>query len=89
MTQYVPVHIKTNTNKCSPSKDSEQPDNQTQSELYSSHSAQQGVKERKTTKIRNQYDQVPHLTQDTKWKSGKITIRHHKEEPRGQVTTRQ
>ena len=32
----------------------------------------------------NQYNQVPHLAQDTTWKSDKITIRHHKQEPRGQ-----
>ena len=35
---------------------------------------------RKRAKIRNQYNQAPHLTQDTK---GKVT-RHHKREPRGQ-----
>ena len=39
---------------------------------------------RKKTKIRNRYNQVPHLTQDTTWESDKITIRHHKQEPRGQ-----
>ena len=43
-----------------------------------------GLKVRKTAKIRNQYNQVPHLTQDIKWESGIITIRHHKQEPRGQ-----
>ena len=34
-------------------------------------------------KIRNRYNQVPHLTQDT---NGKVTThsRHHKREPRGQ-----
>ena len=42
------------------------------------------VKVRKTAKIRNQYNQVPHLTQDTTWESDKITMRHHKQEPRGQ-----
>ena len=41
-------------------------------------------KVRKTAKFRNQYNQEPHLTQDTTWKSDKITIRHHKQEPRGQ-----
>ena len=41
-------------------------------------------KVRKTAKIKNQYNQAPHLTQDTTWKSDKITIRHHKQEPRGQ-----
>ena len=35
-------------------------------------------KVRKHGKIRNQYNQVPHLTQDTTWESNKITIRHHK-----------
>ena len=35
-------------------------------------------------KIWNQYNQVPHLTQDTTWESDKITIRHHKLEQRGQ-----
>ena len=34
-------------------------------------------KVRKTAKIRNQYNQVPHLTQDTTRESDKITIRHH------------
>ena len=28
---------------------------------------------------RNQYNEVPHLTQDTTWESDKITIRHHKQ----------
>ena len=31
----------------------------------------------KKAKIRNQYDQVPHLTQDTTWKSDKNTIELH------------
>ena len=35
-------------------------------------------------KIRNQYYQEPHLTQDTTRESDKITIWHHKQEPRGQ-----
>ena len=35
-------------------------------------------------KITNQYNQVPHLTQDTTWESDKNTIKHHKQEPRGQ-----
>ena len=39
---------------------------------------------RKRAKIRNQYNQVPHLSQDTTRKSDKHTIRHHKQEPRGQ-----
>ena len=41
-------------------------------------------KVRKMAKIRNQYNQVPHLTQDTTWESDQITIRHHKQEPRVQ-----
>ena len=36
------------------------------------------IKVRKTAKIRNQYNQVPHLTQDTTWDSDKNTIKHHK-----------
>ena len=28
----------------------------------------------KGAKIRNRYNQVPHLTQDTKWESGKLTV---------------
>ena len=35
---------------------------------------------RKKAKIRNQYNQVPHLTQDTEWGNGKNTRRHHKQE---------
>ena len=42
------------------------------------------VKVRKVAKIRNRYNQLPHLTQDTTWESNKNTIKHHKEEPRGQ-----
>ena len=41
-------------------------------------------KVRKTAKIRNQYNQVPNLTQETTWGSDKNTIRHHKQKPRGQ-----
>ena len=37
-----------------------------------------GIKVRKAAKIRNQYNQVPHLTQDTTWESDKYTIKHHK-----------
>ena len=37
------------------------------------------IKVRKTAKIRNRYNQVPHLTQDTTWESDKITIKHHKQ----------
>ena len=32
------------------------------------------IKVRKTARIRNLYNQVPHLSQDTKWESNKITI---------------
>ena len=31
-------------------------------------------KVRKTAKIRSRYNQVPHMSQDTKWESNKITI---------------
>ena len=31
-------------------------------------------KVRKTARIRNRYNQVPHLSQDTKWESNKVTI---------------
>ena len=30
--------------------------------------------------IRNRYNQVPHLTQNTTWESNKITIKHHIQE---------
>ena len=39
---------------------------------------------RMTAKIRKRYNQVPHLTQDTRWESNKNTIKHHKQEPWGQ-----
>ena len=29
-------------------------------------------------KVRNRYNQVPHLTQDTNLESDKLTVRHHK-----------
>ena len=32
------------------------------------------IKVRKTTRIRNRYNQVPHLSQDTKWESKRIPI---------------
>ena len=44
------------------------------------------LKVRKTVKIRDQYNQFPHLTKDTPWKSDKITITLQKQEPRGQPT---
>ena len=42
------------------------------------------MKVRIEAKIRNQYNQVTHLTLDTTWKSDKNTIRHHKQATRGQ-----
>ena len=39
----------------------------------------------KGAKIRNRYNQVPHLTQPGyQWESDKLTVRHHKQESRGQ-----
>ena len=40
-------------------------------------------KVRMVAKIRNRYNQVPPLTQDTIWESDKNTIKHHKRESRG------
>ena len=34
----------------------------------------------KKAKIRNRYNQVPHLTQDTTWESDKNTRKHHLQE---------
>ena len=42
--------------------------------IYSRNSEQNQIKVRKTARIRNRYNQVPHLSQDTKWESNKITI---------------
>ena len=42
------------------------------------------IKVRKAANIRNRYNQVPHLTQDTTWEIDKNRIKHHKWEPRGQ-----
>ena len=39
-------------------------------------------KVRKAAKIRNRYNQVPHLTQDTTWESDRNIIKYHKQEPR-------
>ena len=39
-----------------------------------------GIEIRKGAKIRNRYNQAPHLTKDTKWESGSVTSRHHKRE---------
>ena len=41
-------------------------------------------KVRKVAKVRNRYNRVPHLTQDTTWESDKSTNKHHKRKPRGQ-----
>ena len=41
-------------------------------------------KVRKMAKIRNRYNQVPHLTRDTTWESDKKHNKHNKGEPRGQ-----
>ena len=38
---------------------------------------------RKMAKIRQRYNQVPHLTQDTTWESNKIN-KHQQQEPKGQ-----
>ena len=42
-----------------------------------------GYKVRKNAKIRNLYNQVPHLTQDTTWESDKNTRKHHTQESQG------
>ena len=42
------------------------------------------IKVRKVAKVRNRFNQVPQLTQDTTWARDKNTIKHHKQEPRGQ-----
>ena len=39
---------------------------------------------KKGGKIRNRYNQVPHLIQDTKWENNNRTIQQNKWEPRGQ-----
>ena len=41
-------------------------------------------KVRNAAKIRNRYNQAPHLTQDTTWENAKNTIKNHRQEPRGQ-----
>ena len=38
-----------------------------------------GLKVRKVAKIRDRYNQVPHLTQDATWKSDKNTTKQHKQ----------
>ena len=62
--------------------------------LYVSHGYAALRRVRKRAKIRNRYNQAPHLTQDNQWEIDNVTIRHHKRETRGQpisqqVTTRQ
>ena len=42
------------------------------------------LKVRKAAMTRNRYNQVPHLTEDITWESDKNTIKHRKQEPRGQ-----
>ena len=41
------------------------------------------MKVSKGAKIRNRYNQVPH--QGYQWESDKLTVRHHKREPRDQA----
>ena len=41
------------------------------------------LKVRKVAKIRNRYNQVPHLTMGTTRGGDKNTTKHHKQEPRG------
>ena len=38
------------------------------------------MKVRKKAKIRNSYNQIPHVTQDTIWESDKNTRKHHMQE---------
>ena len=40
------------------------------------------MKVRKKAKIRNRYNQAPHLTHGTTWESNKYTIKNHKQESR-------
>ena len=40
---------------------------------------QRTLKVSKSAKIIDQYNQVPHLTQDTNGESDKLTVRHHNE----------
>ena len=42
-------------------------------QIYFSH------KVRKTARIRNRYNEVPHLSQNTKWESGPIEVEFHME----------
>ena len=45
-------------------------------------------KTRKRAKIRNRYNQAPHVTQEGQWESDNVTIRHHKRKPRNKTETR-
>ena len=47
------------------------------------HQACHGEAKKKLAKLRNRYNLVPRLTNDTTWESDKNTIKHHKREPRG------
>ena len=38
------------------------------------------IKEKSLAKIRNRYNQVPHLTRETIWESDKNTRKHHTQE---------
>ena len=42
------------------------------------------IKVRNEAKIRKQYNHVPHLTEDTTWKSDINTIEHHERQSKGQ-----
>ena len=42
------------------------------------------IKVSKGAKIRNRYNQAPHLIPGYQWESDKLTVRHDKREPRGQ-----
>ena len=48
--------------------------------IFSSNLKDCLVKVKKKAKIRNQNNQVPHLTRDTKWESHKNTSKHHTQE---------
>ena len=50
---------------------------------------EESIKVRKNAKIRNQYNKIPCLTQDTIWKSDQNTRKHHTQNSLSQqVTTR-
>ena len=62
-------------------------------EPYLTNASSSTYKVKKTAKIRNRYNQVPRLSQDTKWESNKTTInitnKSQEVSPSLQVTTRQ